>query len=209
MLDDHPTQHTPVGKYASALQTVAQSSKSPLMTHNSLGEASNRMVAIVEEATGEKSNHPLMPGLSNEAREAAQKNLLSYVTKHVPADADIEIEQPAPCTDPDSTIVFGTRPPSNKLLKCTGIAVKVAGVSRVAVCRHGPQHTLGDLAALSLLQNPDRAMRELCDEFLGCVADEARPTATTVFAESGLQHALAAVHQMRMHRARARLRAHK
>jgi hypothetical protein len=30
-----------------------------------------------------------------------------------------------------------------------------------------------------------------------------------VFVESGLSHALAALHQMRMHRARMRLRAHK
>ncbi len=209
MLDDHPAQRTPIGGYASALQTVAQAHKSPLMTHNALGDASNRLAEIVEEATGAKSGHAPMPGLTDDARAAAQKHLLSYVAKHVPADADIEVEHPAPCTDPDAAIVFGARPPSEKLLRRTGIAVKVAGAPRVAMCRHGPEHTLGDLAALRLLQNPDRAMRELCDEFLGCVADEARPTAAAVFVESGLSHALAALHQMRMHRARARLRAHK
>lgn len=209
MLDDHPAQRTPIGSYASALQTVAMASKSPLITHNALGDASNRIAAIVEEATGAKCGHAPLPGLSDEAREAAQKHLLSYVSKHVPADAEIEIEQPAPCMDPDGAIVFGARPPSEKLLRRPGIAVKVGGAQRVALCRHGPAHTLGDIAALRLLQNPDRAMRELCDEFLGCVSDEARPNAAAVFVESGLSHALAALHQMRMHRARARLRSHK
>ena len=209
MLDDHPAENTPVGRYASALQTVAMASKSPLLAHASLGDAANRLVAIVEAETGAKSGHPPEQGLSDETRASAQTHLLSYVTKHVPADADIVIEQNAPCVDPESTIVFGGRPPSERMANRTGVGVKVSGVARVALCRHGPEHTRGDLEALQLLQDPDRAMRKLCDEYLGCVCEEARPTAAAVFVESGLSHAFAALHQMRLHRARARLRAHK
>lgn len=104
------------------------------------------------------------------------------------------------CVEPEKTHVFGRRPKAATMRRFMGVVARVGEAERMYMCGHGTACAAADVAALSLLRNPARRLRELADETCAFVAPERRTRVPVAW--------VAVPFLLEVRRARQRLRAH-